>query len=212
MPSSPNLPPGTDLAGDTPETPDFRDWLSDPANQPEADALVARFILDDGVEMTLDLIGSTGQQHQWTAERWINKLGDDFERWWASGRPRVTSDKIKFAYITTALEQDAHALLDQNLPPQAVYTVAQRRRRSSVGGSEALAWFCRIEDGAASSGGQGATPLAAARAALAAWREFVTGSRVEIVEAAPPERPPLLDAPSSDNSAAPDVDAGKRAV
>jgi hypothetical protein len=209
MPSSPHLPPGTDLRGDAPDTPDFRDWLSDPANQPEADALIARFVLDHGVEMALDLIGSSGQQHQWTAERWMNKLGEKFARWWDQGRPRVTSDKIKLTYIMPALEQEAHALLDQNLPPQAVYAVAQRRRRSPAGGSEPLAWFCRIEDGPASSGGHGATPLAAARAALAAWHEFVTGSRVEIIES-PSDRPPLLDAPSS--GADSDADSQKRAV
>jgi hypothetical protein len=209
MAPSHHLPPGTPPGADESDTPDFRDWMSDPANEPEADALISRFVLDEGLEMVGDLVASRGQQHQWTAERWIDKLRHEFERWWEQGRPRVTSDKIRVTYITALAEREAHVFLDQHLPPQVVYVVAQRRRRAPGGGSEPLTWFCRIEDGQASSGGRGISPLAAAREALAAWREFVTGSRVEIVESTS-DRPPLLDAPSSGSE--PDAQSDKRAV
>ena len=70
------------VAPDAPDAPAFRDWLLGEDNQPEADALIARFVLDEGVELVLDLLGCRGEQHQWAAERWVAKLGEEFERWW----------------------------------------------------------------------------------------------------------------------------------
>jgi stage V sporulation protein SpoVS len=66
-------------------------------------------------------------------------------------------------------------------------------------------WVCRVEDGAATSGAVGATAIDAAQRAVAAWRQFVTGSGVELglldpvagEEMEEGSKPPALQAPSS---------------
>jgi hypothetical protein len=62
--------------------------------------------------------------------------------------------------------------------------------------------------------GRGETPVAAAQRALDSWRDFVTGTRVDLsmaaTEESSTERPPQLNAPSAAKVA--DDDAGRKAV
>jgi hypothetical protein len=187
-----------------PEIPDFRDWADDPANAEAADELVAHFVADDGVELVADLVAARGPQHQWAAERWVDKLADRFRRWWAEGRPRLGSTpKVSVSHWATPQEDEARRLLAANLPPGATFTVARSWRKAVGGRAEPQAWVCRIEDGAARAMAQAATPPLAASAALDAWREYVTANRFDDESAAaggttsPASRPPLLDAPSA---------------
>jgi hypothetical protein len=195
------------------EIPDFREWADDPANAEAMDELVAHFIADDGVEMVSDLVAARGPQHQWAAERWVDRLAERFRQWWAQGRPRLRSTpRLTIIHWAAPQEEEARRVLASNLPPGATFTVARAWRRAAGGDAEPQAWVCRIEDGAARAMAQGATPRAAADKALDAWREYVTSSRFEGVldakESDPAgvgvasdsdvaSKPPLLDAPSA---------------
>jgi hypothetical protein len=183
------------------EVPDFRAWADDPSNAEAADELVAHFVADEGVELVGDLVASRGQQHQWAAERWVEKLAERFRAWWAQGRPRLGSTpRVTVSHWATPQEDEARRVLTASLPPGAVFSVARAWRRMGGGGAEAQGWVCRIEDGAARAMAQGGTPVAAARGAIEAWSEYVTASRFEGVEESPAadaSRPPLLDAPSA---------------
>ena len=203
---------------DPPTLPEF---VEDDAYSLEAEALAAQFVADDGVELVLDLAaGGTGAGH-------LRRLEDAFDKWWAAGRPRLAPDpRVIVSPWVPDLERQAHRYLDGQLPPGATYSVHTRHKRIAGGGSEDLGWYCQVEDGPASSGGKGASPLEAARNAVAAWRAFVTGGEAAVDDvpeltaaewsaAAPGEddaaqaapRPPLLEAPSR----APQADQGGQA-
>ncbi|HYE18382.1 MAG TPA: hypothetical protein VEA69_08050 [Tepidisphaeraceae bacterium] len=204
-----------------PDPPTLREFVEDDAYSVEAEALAAHFVADDGVELVLDLAGGgTGAGH-------LRRLEEMFETWWAAGRPRLPHHPhVIVSPWVPDLERQAHRYLDSQLPPGATYSVNMRRRRVGGGGSEDLGWYCQVEDGPASSGGKGTSPLEAARAAVSAWRAFVTGGEEAVhdvpeltaaergaavpdeedaVPAAP--RPPLLEAPSR----APQADQGGQA-
>jgi hypothetical protein len=159
---------------------------------------VADFVADEGAEMTLDLLDAVGPNKQWTAERWISRLRARFERWWSEGRPRLPASRnVTVVHNLGAQDAEARRLLQENLPAGASFSLTRRWRKAAGGASEAAGCSCKIEDGAAIAAAHGETPAAAAERALEAWREFVTGSRVTIEDAGTPERPPLLDAPST---------------
>jgi hypothetical protein len=196
------------------DPPEFRRWAELSENTEEADALIIQFLSDEGVEMMMELITCRGQQHQFTAEHYVGRLADKFETWWEQGKPRVPpAPPPTVTYWTPGVERAVYDYLEANLPTGAVYQVARRMRRlpsgSPQGRSEPLGWYCRIEDGAATSVAHGSSGLQAARKAVEAWREFVTGDRVSVpaVEqrVAPEEladypaaaKPPKLDAPST---------------
>lgn len=190
---------------DRPRYPDddtaFRDWANDPENDEAVQGLIADFVADQGIEMILDLLAARGPQHQWTAEQWLARLRERFDQWWAGGKPRLpTNPHVRVVQNLTLQDQDARRLLQDNLPAGALFSLVRRWRKVAGGASEPAGCSCKIEDGAAIAAAQGDTPAAAAKRALDAWREFVTGSRVDI-EDAEPHRPPLLDAPSSDPDA-----------
>jgi hypothetical protein len=195
----------------------FREWAEDPENQEAVDRLAAHFLADDGVEMVTDLLMCRGEQHQWEAERWMRKLQERFDRWWADGRPRLSdTPRVSVSYWTPTMEREARQLLAAHLPPGAGFSITQRWRRLAAGAVEPDGWACDVQDGRASAMGRGDTPVAAAQRAVDAWREFVTGHRVELPlaedeVAAATERPPKLVAPSAGKSAAAD-DAGRKAV
>ena len=195
---------------------DFRRWADDPENVEAADRLMAEFVADEGVEMVADLFACRGLQHQGTAERWMERLRARFERWWAAGRPRLEdSPRITLADATPAAEREARNLLASNLPPGAAFALTRRWRKLAAGAVEPAGWSCDVHDGRASAMGRGETPVAAAGRALDSWRDFVTGSRVELPmagedEQASTERPPQLNAPSA--AKAVDDDAGREAV
>lgn len=199
--------------GERDEVPDFRDWANDPENAEALDRLIAAFVIDDGVEMVGDLVGCRGQQHQWCAERWVDALRQRFERWWIEGRPMIRNEgKLTVSYFTPSLERDAQSLLEASLPPGAAFSLTRRWRKLAGGKSEPAGWSVRIEDGPATAAGQGEIPVAAARRALDAWREFVAGDRVEfpVLETeTTADRPPLLDAPSAGED---EGEAGAREV
>jgi hypothetical protein len=185
------------------EPPEFRDWADDPENALEADALIAQFVAEEGVEMTSELIGCRGQQHQLAAERWMGKLGERFERWWSQGRPRIsTPGKVSITYWMPAMEREAQHLLMTKLPMGAAFAVTRHWRKTDDIRTQLGGWSCKIEDQLGNAMGKGETPLAAAERALAAWQEFVGIARVATLPAEEvTQRPPLLDAPSSTTSA-----------
>src|SRR5687768_4103537 len=190
MPQDPRLPPGTDSVDPDArqsggEAPRFRRWAEGAENSDDLDALIANFLADYGIEMMADLIGDSGSLHR-TAEGYVHKLAERFERWWDEGCPRLhSSPKLTVHYHTTTAEREAHEYLEANVPPGVVFLVARRMTRTPGGAEEGARsqmknWVCRIEDGPASSGGQGHSAAEAARRAVSAWREFVTGSRIEV--------------------------------
>jgi hypothetical protein len=184
---------------DDPQAPSFRQWAQNPENADELDALIAHFLANDGVEMMAELATSDIRIKP-IVEEYLGKLRDRFETWWDEGRPRLGSASgVKITYSVPASEREAHEYLDANLPPGATYSVARRMRRvpttaTGEGKSQMVDWYCRIEDGPATSGGCGYTALKAAQQALAAWRDFVTGTRVEIEGLE--SKPPPLQVPS----------------
>jgi hypothetical protein len=190
-------------AADQSDPPEFRDWADDPENALEADALIAQFVAEEGVEMTAELLGCRGQQHQWAAERWIEKLGERFERWWSQGRPRLAAaGKVSITSWLPAMEREAHDLLMSKLPMGAGFSVTRNWRKTDDVRTQLGGWSCKIEDKLGNAMGNGATPLAAAQRALAAWQEFVGVARVAPLGVEEiPERPPLLDAPSGGTAA-----------
>jgi hypothetical protein len=196
---------------DPSEAPDFRDWAADPEHDVLVDALAAEFVAEEGVEMVADLLAARGPQHQWVAERWMNRLRDRFERWWADGQPRFPLNKrVAISYLLSGPDQEARRMLETNLPPGATFALTRKWRRPvGAAAAEPAGCACRIDDGAAVAAGQGETPAAAAQRALDAWREFVTGCRVQVEDGGATElRPPLLDAPSAD-PADTDEDGGR---
>src|SRR4051812_13421610 len=97
---------------DRPRYPDddtaFRDWANDPEHDEAVLALIADFLADDGIEMVIDLLNCRGQQHQWTAERWMSQLRERFERWWADGRPRLPANpRLRVSYSLDPQDQSA---------------------------------------------------------------------------------------------------------
>jgi len=200
------------------EMPEFRDWARDPDNGPALDLLAADFLADEGVELIADLIDCRGQQHQWTAERWVERLGKRFQRWWAEGQPQLRAGRrVRVTYRLISMEYEARRMLDASLPPGAVASLTRHWRKLPLGESELAGWTCKVEDGGASGLGNGATPGVAVAKALAAWREFVTASRFEMEspvadDSGERDRPPLLDAPSADPADASNEGRDKRAV
>ena len=193
------------------DMPEFRLWAEDPANSQEVDALAAQFIAEEGVEMVDELIACRGQQHQWAAERWMDRLAERFERWWSQGRPLLKSSAtVTITYSVPMMEREAEQMLASNLPPGAGFSLARNWRKGVGGATEMTGWSCKIEDQMASAMGQGSTPAVAAGKAIAMWKEFVSESRVAASWATASdevrERPPLLDAPSGDASAAGDAE------
>jgi len=194
---------------------DFRRWADDPENVEAADRVMAEFLAEEGIEMVADLFACRGLQQQGTAERWMERLRGRFERWWSAGRPRlVDSPRIAVSDATPAAEREARALLASNLPPGAAFALTHRWRKLAAGAIEPDGWSCDVYDGRASAMGRGETPVAAAQRALDSWRDFVTGTRVDLsmaaTEESSTERPPQLNAPSAAKVA--DDDAGRKAV
>jgi len=188
---------------DDAEIPPFRAWASDEDNAIALEMLVAHFLAEEGVEFVDELIGCRGQQHQWVAERWIERLAKQYEQWMSQGCPRLApGPKVQVSHHMPMMEYDAQRFLESNLPPGAGFSLTRRWQKKSGGTSELVGWTCKIEDGAASGMGHGTAPGVAARQALDAWREFVTSSRFELDPSLlPPDdaasRPPLQDAPST---------------
>jgi hypothetical protein len=218
MPDDPRLPPGTTSVdprseSDSAEPARFVRWAESAENFEEADALIAGFLADHGVEMMAELVACSGSLHR-TAQEYLGKLEERYQRWWERGRPRLmSSPKISVKYSVPAAERQAHEYLEANLPPGAMYWVGRRMRRGTSGGgtdarSQMVDWVCRVEDGAATSGAVGPTAIEAAERAVAAWRQFVTGSGVELGlvdsvagdEMEEGSKPPALQAPSSSGS------------
>jgi hypothetical protein len=194
---------------------DFRRWADDPENVEAADRVMAEFVAEEGVEMAADLFACRGLQHQGTAERWMERLRGRFEQWWSAGRPQLgDSPRVAVADATPAAEREARSLLASNLPPGAAFALTRRWRKLAAGAVEADGWSCDVYDGRASAMGRGESPVAAAQRALDSWRDFVTGSRVDLSmavgEESATDRPPQLNAPSAAKIA--DDDAGRKAV
>jgi hypothetical protein len=188
----------------TDATADFRKWAENPANADDFDALVACFLADHGADMMSDLIGGSGVSMHRTASHYLSMLRERYETWLDQGARRIAPPPPpSFKCWTPTPERAVHDFLEANLPPGAVFEVGRRSKRiragSPAGLSETTAWFCKISDGPASAGAEGKTALQAARRAVEAWREFVTGSRVELSldELSDQTKPPSLQAPST---------------
>ncbi|HEY7120031.1 MAG TPA: hypothetical protein VH475_25810, partial [Tepidisphaeraceae bacterium] len=127
---------------------------------------------------------------------------------------RLSSPSVKVTYWTAPQEAQAQQLLESALPPGANFGLTRRWKKVAGGISEPAGWACRIEDGRATAIGQGTSAPAAAGQAIDAWREFVTASRIGVIDESHPvadRRPGLLDAPSA-HPADEEGQAGKEAV
>jgi hypothetical protein len=209
MPQDPRLPPVSYSVEPSAEQDEisFRRWAEDADNGEDFDALVTAFLADYGVEMMADLVGCSLSMHR-TASGYVWRLQERFETWWDLGRPRTAPPPpVVPRCWSPSPERAVQDFLEANLPPGAVFEVGRRARRmpggSLDGRSETVAWFCKIEHGAATSSAEGKTVLQAARQAVAAWRQSVTPDRVEggtsgEAERQQPTKPEPLNAPSLD--------------
>jgi hypothetical protein len=212
MPQDPRLPPGTYSVEPSPRSSEqaetsFRRWAEGAENAEDFDALVTAFLADHGVEMMTDLVGCSLSMHR-TARGYVSMLQERFETWWDLGRPRIApAPPVPPRCWSPTPERAVQDFLEANLPPGVVFEVGRRARRVPAGSpdglSETVAWFCTIEDGAATRGAEGTTALHAARRAVAAWREFVTANRLEgatsgAAEGQQVSKPQPLNAPSID--------------
>src|SRR2546430_17253632 len=63
----------------------LRSWLEDPENAIDADLLIANFVAEDGVEMVFDLLNAPASQLSSTAQRWLARLRERFDRFGRDG-------------------------------------------------------------------------------------------------------------------------------
>jgi hypothetical protein len=160
----------------------FQRWLQDPENAIDADLLIANFVAEDGVEMLFDLLNAPAAQLQPTAQRWLARLRERFDRFLREGEPLRPAPAVKVSFWTGSMERAAEELLASKLPPDLSYSFTSRHRVPSDNPAHSTTWVCTIDGGAS---GEGTTPIQAARKAIESW------------QAAKTSKPPQLNAPST---------------